>query len=386
MNKRILSVGHMEFPLGQAQVQRQLLMAKAIILGGFNVTVLCRYGIHNKSDGISEEGIYEGVHYVYCSGITYRTDNFLRRNLLKLKGLYNEFRYYRRCYVNKELAGVLVSTNRFYNVVFYFLLGKLFRAITVIDNVEYWTSINGASGLKRFDKILYDKCYFRFADRIICISDFLVSKVPLRLKHKVIKIPVVTDFGLFNLLRSQPRLLSEDYFLFCGSENYFEIIDFVISAFELIAYKSNIILALVTRKTAILELRISKTKFANRIRIFERIPYSSLVNLYCNSQALIIPMRNTDQDKARFPHKIGEYCASQKPIITNPVGEISNYFNSSNALLCDSYSVDEYSKIMDAIVNGSVYTQQMSKNSYHTGLVNFNFEAYAQILINLFIP
>lgn len=42
MNRKILSVGHMEFPLGQAQVQRQLLMAKAITLGGRDVTVLCR--------------------------------------------------------------------------------------------------------------------------------------------------------------------------------------------------------------------------------------------------------------------------------------------------------------------------------------------------------
>ncbi len=53
VGKKILSVGHVEFPdLGQAQVQRQLLMARAIILEGFDITVLCRYGIHSESDGI----------------------------------------------------------------------------------------------------------------------------------------------------------------------------------------------------------------------------------------------------------------------------------------------------------------------------------------------
>ena len=64
MNRKILSVGHMEFPLGQAQVQRQLLMAKAITLGGRDVTVLCRYGIYNQSDDLSPEGIFEGIHYI----------------------------------------------------------------------------------------------------------------------------------------------------------------------------------------------------------------------------------------------------------------------------------------------------------------------------------
>jgi hypothetical protein len=82
----------MQFPLGQAQVQRQLLMAKAIILEGFDVTVLCRYGIHRESNGISNEGFFEGVHYVYCSGTSIRPDGIFRRNFLKLKGLFNEYR------------------------------------------------------------------------------------------------------------------------------------------------------------------------------------------------------------------------------------------------------------------------------------------------------
>ena len=93
--KKILSVGHMQFPLGQAQVQRQLLMAKAIILEGFDVTVLCRYGIHRESDGISDEGFFDGVPYIYCSGTSIRPDGIFRRNFLKLKGLFNEYRYYR---------------------------------------------------------------------------------------------------------------------------------------------------------------------------------------------------------------------------------------------------------------------------------------------------
>ena len=124
------------------------------------------------------------------------------------------------------------------------------------------------------------------------------------------------------------------------------------------------LLVLVTRKTEKLKSRLRSSPFERRIMVFERIPYVNLINLYCNSEALIIPMRNTDQDKARFPHKIGEYCASGKPIITNPVGEVLNYFNASNALLCESYDVNAYSRQMIAVANHEVDSNLISQNSY----------------------
>ena len=82
MRKTILSVGYSSFPSGTAQVQRQLLLAKAILLEGFDVTVLCRYGIHNLKDGIPSEGIFEGINFVYCSGTSLRPDGYIRRNYL----------------------------------------------------------------------------------------------------------------------------------------------------------------------------------------------------------------------------------------------------------------------------------------------------------------
>ena len=64
MKKTILSVGYPSFPLGLAQVQRQKLLAKAILLGGYEVTVLCRFGIHKQSDAIASKGNFEGINYI----------------------------------------------------------------------------------------------------------------------------------------------------------------------------------------------------------------------------------------------------------------------------------------------------------------------------------
>lgn len=382
MDKIILSVGHMQFPLGQAQVQRQLLIAKAIILEGFEVTVLCRYGIHRKEDGIEKEGVLEDVHYVYCSGTSVRPNGYLKRNYLKFKGLINEFTYYRKYSKNNQLAGVLVSTNRFHNILFYFLLGRIFRTITVVDNVEYWTSNKNIKGLKWIDKYLYDKYYFHFADRIICISDFLIGKTRGSGRPDIVKIPAITDFDKFR--NSHSRLtFSEKFFLFCGSRAYFEIIDFVIGSYELLE-SNGVFLVLITESNKSITDRIAISCKKDSIRVFSNIPYEDLVHLFLKSEALIIPMRDTDQDKARFPHKISEYCAAGRPIITNSVGEIGNYFNKTNSFLCSGYDRHEYAYAMGKILSEPDQASEIAGNGFQTGVSHFNYKSYSKVLVGLF--
>lgn len=384
MVKKILSLGHPAFPLGKAQVQRQLLIAKAIMLSGFEVTILCRYGIHQSSDQITEEGFYEGVHYIYCSGTSVRPERFFKRTLLKFKGLYNEFKYVKELSKGKKLGGIIISTNGFHNVLFYFFLGKLFKAIIVIDNVEYWSSVRDYKGLDRVDKYLYDRLYYYFADKIICISDFLISKVNKSSRDKIIKIPVITDYEKFKIKGIKERIIKGRYFVFCGSENYYELIDFVVSAFEEQARRNDAMLVLITKTSNDLSMRLKNSIVKDRISIFSDISYDALINLYCFSIALIIPMRNTDQDKARFPHKIAEYCASGRPIITNCVGEIGNYFDNSNAYICSDYDFREYAEIMSLSINQPLVSDMVGAKSFETGNLYFNYQSYSSKLHKLF--
>jgi glycosyltransferase involved in cell wall biosynthesis len=157
----------------------------------------------------------------------------------------------------------------------------------------------------------------------------------------------------------------------------------VISSFEILNQK-DFFLVLVTSKTRGLIERINKSELMDRIQVMTDIPYNDLVNLYNNSEALIIPMRNNDQDKARFPHKIGEYCAACRPIITNRVGEINNYFNESNSYLCSEYDTAEYADAMGRIISDPLHAKDVAEHSYQTGLLQFNYRSYSKSIINLF--
>jgi len=384
VKNKILSVGYASFPIGLAQVQRQLLLAKALLTEGFEVIVLNRYGIHNTHDGLSAKGVFEGVSYIYCSGTSVRPDNYFKRNFLKFRGLFTEINYFRELSKSGQLAGALVSTNRFHNVLFYFLMGKLFRTPITVDNVEYYTSTGAKKMINKIEFNLYDKYYYYLTDNVICISDFLISKVGKSGKDRILKIPVITDFDKFNNHNTSNRLVKEKYFLFCGSVIYSEVIEFVISAFEK-AELSNVRLVLVTKLNEDLKVKIEASKAFDSLRVMTDLAYNDLINLYKNSEALIIPMRDTDQDKARFPHKISEYCASGRPIITNKIGEIGNYFNAENAFLCTGYNVDEYASAMLKVVSDPELADRVAAKSYKTGMEVFNYKTYQKQLKNFFV-
>ncbi|MGB8491608.1 MAG: glycosyltransferase, partial [Bacteroidales bacterium] len=115
-----------------------------------------------------------------------------------------------------------------------------------------------------------------------------------------------------------------------------------------------------------------------------RIPYNELVRLYKTAAALIIPLRNKDQDRARFPHKLGEYCASARPIITDRVGEICNYFDETNSYLCQDYDKLEFSKAMINVLEYPEQAGRIGRNGYLTGLKHFNYSSYSKNLASLF--
>lgn len=383
--KKILSVGFPGFPKGFAQVQRQTLLAKCLILEGFEVIVLCRYGIHDEVDNIPPEGVFEGIEYKYCSGTSKRPHGYLKRNLLKLKGLFSEAAFIYRTSKTGLLSGILISTNFFHNVLFYWFIAKILNIKTIIDNVEYWTSFPGLKGIIKIEKFLYDRYYFRFTDKIICISDFLAEKVPESRRKRLIKIPAITDFEKFERVKSKEiscNLIGQKYFLYCGADVYYEVIDFVVTAFEM-ADLPDISLVLVTKPTEILNNRLLRSPKKGDIKVLYDIPYSRLINLYTESEALIIPIRDTIQDKARFPHKISEYCASRRPIITNLNGEIPKYFNSQNSYVCSSYDLIEYSAAMHDVISDHVAAEEKSQNSFETGIKYFNYKSYSKLLADL---
>ena len=48
--KSIVFLGCSGFPYGLAEIQKIILISKSLVLTGNSVTVICKNGIHNKTD------------------------------------------------------------------------------------------------------------------------------------------------------------------------------------------------------------------------------------------------------------------------------------------------------------------------------------------------
>ena len=105
------------------------------------------------------------------------------------------------------------------------------------------------------------------------------------------------------------------------------------------------------------------------------MPDKSLAELYVNAVGMLIPLRPTIQDEARFPHKIGEYCASGNPIITTNYGEIKSYFvDGKSALIAEHYDVQEFADKMLYVISNPEKANEIGENGKRVGLINFNYE------------
>lgn len=382
----IVYAGTNGFPFGLAQMERQKLIARGLQDAGAEVLILCRYGLQDEDNPRKEFNTdsYEGIRFVYASCSPYRPGSFIRRNIQKLKGLFNEFFFIWKQKKKGGLKAILVSTLAFYNVTFYKLIAMIMGVPLVIDNVEYFSSMNlRKSAFKKLDNYLYDHYSHILADKVIGISDFLLSVAINRNPQKpVLKIPAIVDFGRFNSNSAS----KEDFFLYCGNAGYFQVISFVIGAFEKVENERFYLYLVVNgNETDMSNVRnrIEASPRKNLIRIFSALPVQALIDLYMMSKALLIPLRNTKQDIARFPHKIGEYTAARKPIISTKIGEVGIYFrDGENALLADNYSESAFAVKMQYVMDEPAQAKLIGIKGHDLGRENFDFRRLGQKIKN----
>ena len=97
--------------------------------------------------------------------------------------------------------------------------------------------------------------------------------------------------------------------------------------------------------------------------------------------ALLIPLRPTFQDIARFPHKIGEYLASGNPVISTNYGEVKYYFRDmDNMLIAENYDVQEFAEKMQYVINNINEVKRIGLNGKELALKQFNYQAQGEVI------
>ena len=168
--------------------------------------------------------------------------------------------------------------------------------------MEYYTGIKKKKSqvFQRFNDVLFDKYAPSLVSAVFPISEFLIEHVKkVSPKAKYLKVPVLTDFSRYDDIAAAP---SENYFLFCGSAAYRDIIFFIVDSFGLLKENKSFFLYLVVNghdhEMAAINEYIQHCTAKHRIKVFSRLTEIELFTSYKSAKALLIPLQPTFQDLA----------------------------------------------------------------------------------------
>jgi glycosyltransferase involved in cell wall biosynthesis len=379
----VIHLGASGFPSGYAQMQRILLTFKAIKNAGFNPLIINKHS-HYKVNGTKRLWRFQGIPYIFTSLSVSRPDSFLGRNLNKFSGYIGELFFLIKN--RKSIKAAIYYDASFANLVYYRFLSKVLRFKLIIQYVEFRSSVQeGQSVLTKLKDKMFDNYCFYFCDGIIVISEFLKNRsISINKKLPLLKIPAICDFTTFSRSQQKPH---GNYLMYCGTVGYYPVIFFIIDLFNKLKamnlYNGKLLFAIGVGDNqsgdyAKVVQKIGESSYSGSIIVKKNVFHKDLIDMYLTAEMLIVPLRPVMQDIAGFHHKIGEYTAAGKPIISTKLGELECYFQDGvSAILANEYTIDSYVSKLSEVITSSDRLQTIGNEGYKVGNHYLNYITYA---------
>ena len=273
---------------------------------------------------------------------------------------------------HKERIDIIhIYSGHYFDYLLYKLVAKIIGAKVVCQYVEYRYALESRALYHRINNYLCDMKGPKLWDGVIAISAFLMNAaVEVNNRIKAIRIPPICDFSLYQSIHGNVDIGSP-YILYCGSVGYMDVIEMILDSYRQSTINETHKLVLVLGGS--LE-DISVFEEKNRdVIVKHNIEYNDLIRYYKNATLLLIPLRDSIRDIARFPNKICEYLAANGVIVTTDVGEMSSFFSDGeSAIIASDYSVESFKIALDKFVEGGYDYSKIKQNSYLIGLKYFD--------------
>ncbi len=324
------------------------------------------------------EGNVDGIRYVYTGGTPYRSKEFVQRNLTKLRGALQEALLLISLKRQRKIDVAILYTSHFSVLLYYRTLSKMLRFPIVMNYVEYRSAFATEKIGRKISWHLTDRFSPKIVDGILPISEFLVEHIKKQApRTPYLKVPALCDFSRYEDLDCSAN--EHRYLLYCGSAAYFEVANFIIASFELL-HAPDVFLYLIVNgwpeQQEKINQRINQSSKRASIRTFIKVSNEDYAQLLFCAEGLLIPLRPTVQDTARFPNKVGEYVASGNPMVTTAVGEIAYYFKDQiTAFVADAYEEECFAQKMQSLIDHPERAKEMGEAAKQLGYRVFDYRS-----------
>lgn len=372
LEKHAVFIGTSGFPFGLAAVQRQKLLAKALIYQGWRVTVICHRSVHLSDTKIPQVGHIEGMMYVYIYN-PHKSDNFILRNLQKVFSPIFELIVLKKIQNKYGISSAIVFSRNFFIDSFqYFIFSKLLKFKLLLNLVEIYQGRKKTPLKRKVNDYLFNKLGLYFYDAYLPISRVIIEyfKSISRPYHYL---PVIVNSDKFTDL----EIRNDKFFLYCGSAAYYNSIEFILKSYLLIKDRDYKLILVVNGSKSELDKIINSIynkSLGEKVILKKNLSDKELYSLYKSAVGLLLPLSNSIQDKARFPHKLAEYLASGRIVLSNPIGEINYYLkDKENVLFSPSGEEKEFAKCMAWVLDNPQQSKIIGENGQKICLDHFDY-------------
>lgn len=385
MNRQMHAVflGISGFPFGMAAIQRQTLLAKALVFQNWKTTIISPRSVHFSCKKVKQVGKFQNISYLYLFN-PIRERNFILRNTQKF--LEPFFEFYVVLKLKKKFGldvGIISHPNSLVSSLKYRVFSKVIGFKILYNLVENYSERPNTRLLRKVNNFLFNNFGVLFYDGILPISENLNEEFAKN-KSKSLIVPIIVDYSYIN--STQCNTTDQKYFAYCGSTGYYSSIMFILESFQFLK-NPEIKLKLVINGSSIEINKILKQikllRLSDKVIIKSNITNHELFCLYKNSIGLLLPLFNTVQDKSRFPHKLAEYLASGVIVNTNPIGDLTNYLShKKNVLFSEPNDPISYSKNMEWIIQNPDIANKIGMEGKNIAQKCFDYKSLSPILSN----
>ncbi len=130
--------------------------------------------------------------------------------------------------------------------------------------------------------------------------------------------------------------------------------------------------------------KLCKRNLENNYKYFGVISHDLLHDIIIAGDVMIVPYRDNELNRARFPNRFGDYIAAGKPIITNPTGDFGEIIHSEKIGITAPEHIDLFAGSVIDLVNSPQLLDDMGKRARSLSETRFSIFNLAQELKNFY--
>jgi len=376
------------FPHGMATTSRVRLFGRALLEAGVGVRVLTLQAIDRPShiENTVVRGEHMGIPFEYACGTTVRHDSFMARRLISTWGWVNGALRLAQLRRQGLLDLVLLWfwTPRPATRLFCFMALLRLLRVPVVREVDEspWSQKSDATVLERLWSPLAGTA------GAVTISaelhEWAVAEYRGRPDRRIVDVPILVDV---NEQKPGDYPTGEPVVVFAGSPVYKTTIRFIFSAMQEVWHTHSGCHLAVTGaapgdpRADWLRAEVRRAEFGNRVDLVGYLTKPELLDLYARAHALLIPLFDDQQSRARFPTKIGEYLAAARPVVTNSVGEIPSYFTDGvDSIVCPPNDPVAFGRVIADLLSDPARAALIGRRGRRVAETRFHYALYGETM------